>query len=310
MIKKYVCAIGGINVDVKGIASGMSADSHPGKIIITEGGVARNISENLARMNVNISLFGCIGKDEFGNRILESARKSGIRTDYLLVSSDINTAVYLSVADDKGKMNYAVNDMSDSINTVNEDYINVHYDFISKCGMIVLDSNLNINVLNKIIGIANNSGIPVFLDAVSEDKGINVRIISGLIDYLSVNSSEFESIFGASADSEEKEKYITKNIKNIVIRKGKNGAELYNAEIAKTYKCKPLSVNVAEPNGAGDAFNAGFIYSFLNNYGIDDSLVFGTCASYFALRSNRTVPDDVTEDKLVKLFRESKSILM
>jgi pseudouridine kinase len=310
MIEKYVCAIGGINVDIKGVASGISADSHPGKIIITEGGVARNMSENLARLNVNVSLMGCIGKDEFGKRILNSANKAGINVDKLLVLPDIKTAAYLSVSDNKGKLNYAVNDMNDSIIAVNEVYISSHYDFISKSGMIVLDANLDTNVLNKIIGIANSRGIPVFLDAVSEDKGIKVREISGLIDYLSVNSSEFESIFGAPSDSTGRENYITKNLKNVVIRKGKNGAELYNTESAKTYKCRSLSVDVAEPNGAGDAFNAGFIYSVLNNYSIYDSLVFGTCASYFALRSNRTVPDDVTEEKLVKLFGESKSILI
>ena len=308
-MKKYVCAIGGINIDIKGVSSGLSADSHPGKIFITEGGVARNISENLSRLGIDVFLFGCIGKDGFGKRILDSADKSGMHTENLIVSDKVNTAMYLSVSGSNGKLNYAVNDMKDSVNLIDVSYIKKHIDFITKSSLVVTDANVNINVLNFIIDEANKKGIPVFLDAVSSDKGSNVNEIKGFIDYLSVNTSEFKSIFGFAPGAASKEKISVKHFGKIIVRKGKNGSELYDADNGKKLKCKPIPADVTEPNGAGDAFNAGFIYSVLNNNSIGDSLEFGTCASYFALKSELTVSVDITKKKLDKLFRESKNII-
>ena len=48
--KEYVVIIGSANIDVAGYSHGSLnyADSNPGKIKFTPGGVGRNISQNLA----------------------------------------------------------------------------------------------------------------------------------------------------------------------------------------------------------------------------------------------------------------------
>ena len=55
---KYVCVIGGANIDIIGTPkAGLSKnDSSPGKISKSLGGVARNIAENLSKLDIKVEL--------------------------------------------------------------------------------------------------------------------------------------------------------------------------------------------------------------------------------------------------------------
>ena len=52
-----IAIMGGIAADIEGRPDGMLiyADSNPGKIKISYGGVSRNITENLARLGADVS---------------------------------------------------------------------------------------------------------------------------------------------------------------------------------------------------------------------------------------------------------------
>jgi pseudouridine kinase len=105
-MQKYVCAIGGINLDIKGISdSDAKADSNLGKVHFTPGGVARNISENLAKLNVPVYLLGCIGEDANGNLIEDKTKLAGVNTEHVFKNPDVKTSVYLSVSNNTGELN-------------------------------------------------------------------------------------------------------------------------------------------------------------------------------------------------------------
>ncbi|HLA42707.1 MAG TPA: PfkB family carbohydrate kinase, partial [Aggregatilineales bacterium] len=59
----YVLVIGAAAVDIKGMPfeSLVSAASNPGIVRYSYGGVARNIAENLARLEVNVILLSAVG---------------------------------------------------------------------------------------------------------------------------------------------------------------------------------------------------------------------------------------------------------
>ena len=60
-----VIVIGGANVDIKGRsrAAVMPGTSNPGEVIVSPGGVGRNIAENLARLDVSTALLAMTGDD-------------------------------------------------------------------------------------------------------------------------------------------------------------------------------------------------------------------------------------------------------
>lgn len=297
----YVCAIGGINADIKGISAGLTEDSHPGKIIITSGGVARNVSENLARLGIGVFLLGCAGDDEMGRTVLESTADTGVRTDKVLVQNKIRTGVYLCVSDESGKLNYAVNDMKDALSMTDESYVKANIGTINGSSLIFADANLDSGVLNLIIDTANRKDIPVFIDTVSAAKAVKIKELKGNIDYLSVNSQEFESVLELTDKKNNYADAIRDGIKNIILRKGAEGALLISGR--DILRAEAGHAEVVEPNGAGDAFNAGFIYALMNGNAIDKALEYGVAASRFALESETSAGKNLTADNLEKTLR-------
>ena len=292
----YVCVAGGINADIKGISAGLTEDSHQGKIIITGGGVARNVSENLARLSLNVHLFGCVGSDEFGRKVLESASCAGVHTDKVLVSERAGTGIYLSVSDTTGKLKYAVNDMKGALAEINSAYINEHRNFLAGSSLIFADTNLDTIALNMLIEIANSNGIPFFIDTVSASKAERAGELKGITDYLSVNSQEFEILSGLYAGKNGDSGINPETTKNIILRKGAEGALLISGK--EIMRVEAEHAGVVEPNGAGDAFNAGFIYALMAGKKKEAALEYGVAASRFALESESSAGSGMNSEKL------------
>ena len=76
--KDYIITIGSANMDVAGYSHGVLnyADSNPGKIKFTPGGVGRNISQNLALLGTESWLLTVVGDDFYGQSLLNQDRKS------------------------------------------------------------------------------------------------------------------------------------------------------------------------------------------------------------------------------------------
>jgi len=301
-MQNYLCAIGGINADIKGIADGNStqSDSHEGKVLINSGGVARNIAENLSRLNVPVYLLGCVGDDEHGNFILEQCEQTNINVDRLIKSKSVSTAKYLSVSKNDGSLVYAVNDMKESLQQITPGYIIKNTSLLSEARLIVADTNLSEETLNEIISIANSHNVPLLIDTVSVKKTEVINNLNGTIDYLSPNKIEFEKLFEDSNNIFEKN--TSEKFKYVILKKGADGVTLYDFTNENTADFNALELKAIEPNGAGDSFNAGFIFGLLNNYPIEESVKLGMCASYFTLQSVNSVSEKLTSDNLIEFY--------
>jgi sugar/nucleoside kinase (ribokinase family) len=75
--------------------------------------------------------------------------------------------------------------------------------------------------------------------------------------------------------------------KLIVIKCGAEGS--FALEDSKTYFQPPRLVNVFDAVGAGDTFNAGFLYGYRQSWSISDCLAFGnsTASLYISRDKNR-----------------------
>ncbi len=309
-MKKQISVIGGINIDIKGVAdSGKSAgDSYKGKVRFTPGGVARNIAENLARLGMKVYLFGTTGDDYFGNFVIRETKSSGVKTEFINKCASIETAKYLSVSSEANKIFYAVNDMSESSGKTNLKYIRSVKTILENSSMIVMDANLKKDVIEEITKLSDRKQIPVFADAVSSEKAIVFKNSMRKIEYLSVNENEFISIFGKNNIStvfkNKKQREVFQNFGHILLKKGSSGVSLIETANRTVTKCKALKTKIAEPNGAGDSFNAGFIFGLMNGYSKEEAIRMGTCASYLTLRTIKSVSEEINSKKITELFHK------
>ena len=72
--KAYAVVVGGVNVDIGGRSFDhlVEADSNPGSVYMSLGGVGRNIAHNMRLMGVDVRLLTAIGEDLHGQEVAAS----------------------------------------------------------------------------------------------------------------------------------------------------------------------------------------------------------------------------------------------
>ncbi|MBX7041554.1 MAG: hypothetical protein K1X85_01525 [Ignavibacteria bacterium] len=312
--KNYIAVIGGLNLDIKGVADsgGTEADSHQGRVRISPGGVARNIAQNLSQLGHRVMLFGFTGNDEPGSWITKATADAGVDVSNVVSADGVRTSAYVSVAGRTRELIYAVNDTQETAGLITEGFIRKNCDKLKNARMIVTDANLNEDALNAIITIANSNSVPVFADAVSAVKADRLSNLKGMTDLLSVNRAEFSRLFGDDMFTGEEivsgAKKIAHKFGVIIRKKDKDGIDLIITESGKSESFTAPDAEVAEPNGAGDAFNAGFIHSYLTGTHEEQDLRHavrcGMCASLFALATDDSVSSLLTSASLNESIRK------
>ncbi|MFW5799283.1 MAG: carbohydrate kinase family protein [Spirochaetota bacterium] len=302
---KPVIVIGASNIDIKGKSynSLIISDSNPSNIKMTVGGVGRNIAENLIRLNVNTILLSSVGNDFQGNKIIKSLTEAGLDTSHMIISDKYQTGTYIAVLDYNGEMHTALSSM-DINNTIDINYINEKKDIISNAKYIVLDTNLNTEVIEHIIKLAQFYNIPVCVEPVSTSKAKKLRNLLYGISLITPNTAELDALIPDNKmflKTEDKAQYLlNKGLKNIVLTMGRDGAFLFseNARI----KEKSIQTEINDVTGAGDSFMAGLIYGLYNDYEWSRTLKYATALASLTIKSHNTVYEELNVNLPDKLL--------
>lgn len=304
----YVTVIGAANIDIHGFTAEklLYEDSNPGYIKISCGGVARNIAENLARMDVSVKLITALGEDMYGRKITEECKQCGIDISDSLVLKDSNTSMYMSIMDEDGDMKLALCD-AEIVEKISIGFLKDKHHILSNSKIIVLDTGLTREIIEYVVTTYKN--IPVFLDPVSIKRSIKVKSMLSYFDTIKLNKHEAEYLSDMSIistdDLEKAGKYfIDKGVRNVFITLGSEGV-YYRNGTASEYLSSP-TVHVINATGAGDAFMAGLVYSRLNDLAAHDSAVFSMGAAIVALSHENTINPTISVESIQNKTRELK----
>ncbi|MEX3019984.1 pseudouridine kinase [Kluyvera sp. STS39-E] len=289
--KEYVVTIGSANIDVAGYshASLNYADSNPGKIKFTPGGVGRNIAHNLALLGKPSWLLTAVGSDFYGQSLLAQTRQPGVHVDKCQIVSGENTSSYLSLLDNTGEMLVAINDM-DITDHISAAFLAQHADFIRGAKVIVADCNISEEALAWVV--ENAGSTPVFVDPVSAWKCVKIRERLGQIHTLKPNRLEAETLSGIALSGREDVGKVAawfheRGLNRLVLSMGGDG--VYYSDIhGETGWSRPIKTNVINVTGAGDAMMAGLASCWVDNVPFIDSVRFAQGCAAMALASEYT----------------------
>lgn len=301
----YVTVIGGANVDIQGFSLGKLKlnDSNPGIVKVSAGGVGRNIAENLSRLGTKTKLISAFGEDLYGDKISYECRSAGIDIDNCLVLKNLPSSSYLSVLDENGDMKVAISDM-DIIDYLNIDFIKAKAHIIENSSAIVIDTNLSQDLIEYLL--SNFRHKDFFIDTVSTAKANKVKDLIGYFHTIKPNIYETEELTGIKIiDNKDIEKaaeiLLNKGLKRIFITLGERGV-FYKDEYTQKYVGSP-NVKVVNATGAGDAFMAGLVYSYINDMKINDAIHFSMYAAEMALSHENTINPNISAENIFKKMR-------
>lgn len=279
-----VSVVGELNVDIimRGIDGFPELDkeklAEEGRI--TLGSSSAICAVGLSRLGVKVNFIGAVGDDILGEYILRFLDNEKINILRVRRQANVNTGftVSLTYPENRALITYTgvmedftVDEGDTEFIISNSQHLHVSSFFLQK--------RFQRDIRNLFVKV-KEAGLTVSLDPGwdPEDKNwFKLKEIFPLIDILFLNEIEakrvFYSLYGEDADVDKIVERLSKEVKTLVIKLGEKGA-LAVVDGNKNYM-KGFKVNVIDTTGAGDSFNAGFLYGRLNNYSIDKCLLIG-----------------------------------
>ena len=286
----YAVVVGGVNVDIGGRSRNrlVAADSNPGKVQISLGGVGRNIAHNTALLGVDVKMLTAMGEDVHGNRIATSCSELGIDASRALRLSDCATSTYLYIADESGEMALAISDM-DICERITPQYLAANQQVLQNARVIVADTNVPVETL---VYLAENCTAPIFCDPVSTIKAEKLRPILGRIHTLKPNRLEAELLTGVTIrekeDVQEAARILLEmGVERVFLSMGADG--VYAADAQQQMWLQNLPGEMVNTTGCGDAFMAALVWAYLQDMDLKETALAGLAAGSIAMESNETI---------------------
>ncbi|MGM0378118.1 MAG: PfkB family carbohydrate kinase [Bacillota bacterium] len=297
----YIIVIGGSNIDIQGYPENelIFEDSNPGKIKTSLGGVARNISENLARLDQNVKLLSVVGEDLYGRKIIDESKQAGVDISDIIISKK-STSIYLSILDKSRNMKLAISDMN-IIKEINVQYLKKYHKMIKNNEIIVIDTNLNQDVIDYIFD--KYSDKKIFVDTVSSTKAVKIKKHLKDIYFLKPNSIEAGKLLDLNITTlddrlEAVKKFVDLGINNVVLTSGKS--DICFGDKNQINKISTSKVNMVNTTGAGDAFMAGIVYAYKKDFSLEKMIKIGNKMSKLTIESPDTISKKISESIVLK----------
>lgn len=286
----YAAVVGGVNVDIGGRAFAplVAADSNPGSVSVSLGGVGRNIAHNLSLMGAEVRLLTAYGDDMHGERIAASCSSLGIDLSHALRVSDCATSTYLYLTDPEGEMALAVSDMA-ICDRITPEYLAEKLPLLQNAQVVVADANIPGESLRY---LAENCTGPLFIDPVSTKKAEKLRPILHRIHTLKPNRLEAELLSGVKIETREDliraaDVLLDMGVHRLFISLGAEGVL---AAMGTEKRWLPnLPGNMVNTTGCGDAFMAALVWAYLEGMDLESTARAGLAAGAIAMESGETI---------------------
>ncbi len=295
----YAVVIGGVNVDIGGRSHAplIAADSNPGTVSVSLGGVGRNIAHNLSLLGADVRLLAAYGDDLHGQQVVSSCASLGIDLTHALKVPGGTTSTYLYLTDEQGEMALAVSDMS-ICEKLTPEYLRDRSTVLDNARVVVADANIPAESLSW---LAENCTAPLFIDPVSTTKAEKLRPILGKIHTLKPNRLEAELLSGIPirnrADLETAAgKLLETGLKRVFISLGGDGA--LAADKTGCRWLKTIPGDMVNTTGCGDAFMAALVWSHMEGLNLEESARAGLAAGAIAMESNQTINPNLSAEAL------------
>ncbi len=286
----YAVVVGGVNMDIGGrsYAPLVAADSNPGKVRMSLGGVGRNIAHNLALLGVDVRLLTAFGDDLYAQKIAASCAELGIDISQALTVPGAATSTYLFLAGPDGDMALAVSDM-DIYDHVTPAYLQARKGLLDNAQVVVVDTNIP---AESIRWLCENVKAPIFADPVSTAKAEKLRPVLGRLHTLKPNRMEAELLSGVRiTDDASLEKaakaLLGTGLRRVFISLGGDG--VYAADHTGALRQSCLKAKMVNATGAGDAFMAALAWAYLEGTDLPHTARLAQAAAAIAVEGAETI---------------------
>lgn len=233
------------------------------------GGAPANVAVAAAKLGAETYFIGKVGKDAFGEFLIDTLKTYGVQVPYLLTTSEAKTALAFVSLDEHGERDFSFyRSPSADMLLTEEEVADIQFektDILSFCSVDLVDYPVKYATERVLKNIKQAQGTVVFDPNVRKDLWPDMEAYKQTIhqfipyaDVLKISDDEMEFITG-EADLEKGIQHLQGlGVQNIILTLGKKGAVAIFGE--KRVQAKGNVVQVVDTTGAGDAFVGSLLY--------------------------------------------------
>jgi sugar/nucleoside kinase (ribokinase family) len=253
-----------------------------------------------ARLGLRVAFIGVCGDDVFGHFMLDEMQKQNVDVSNVIIGPDGQTGLSVILNQDADRVilthlglipNLQVADISDAL-LRQARHLHVASYF--------LQTGLQPG-LPSLFSRAHSLELTTSLDTNYDpsEKWIDFDQLLSVTDIFFPNRTEALSITHA-IDVESAAMRLANKSRLVVIKLGADGAALRTKD--KTIFVPSIPAKLVDTIGAGDSFDAGFLYGYLANWDLDRSLQLGVvCGALSMQASGGTAAQPTLDEALVFL---------
>jgi pseudouridine kinase len=294
-----VLVVGGANMDLKARSARpvLAGTSNPGEMLLSPGGVGRNIAENAARLGAPVALVSIVGSDGLGIELLEATEAAGVDVSEVLRTAE-TTGTYTALLDADGELVAAVAAMA-ATDGLDPAHVAGAVARAAAGTLVVADGNLPPAVLEAVLGAARSAGLRVVVEPVSVPKALRLApVLHGPVFLVTPNRDELAALTGVPVETlggpdspgglvQAAEKLRADGAEWVWVRLGSEGSILVGPEGSVTLP--PYRVEVVDVTGAGDAMLGAFCSALVAGSSVEEAARFGQAAAVVTIASHQTV---------------------
>ena len=271
-----VTALGELNVDIilndiDGFPE-MGKEKFAGKMTVTLGSSTAIFAANVACLGARTAFAGMVGRDSFGSLVSESLRAKGVDTRFLIESPDYATGATLVMSYDEDRANLTYQGAMDHMG-----FDDLSPDIFRESRHIHISSVFMQSALrrdfSRIFEAAESGGVTLSMDTQwdpKEEWDFDCAAILPHVDVFMPNETELKAITRTD-DLSGAISRIRPYLRQVaVIKCGSRGSILVKKDGEVSEMPSFLNSHVVDSIGAGDSFNAGFIYGYVKGMSLTE----------------------------------------
>ena len=291
-----ILVIGATFVDIKGFPfdNYLPTGRNAGKVEYVHGGVARNVVEDIANVELRPTFLSIVDDTPMGNAVIQKLKNHKVNTDYVLTRPD-GMGTWLAVFDNNGDVAGSISKRP-NMYPIAELLEEKGDEIFSQVPSVVLEVGLDKEIIKGTLSLAKKHNVKTFALVANMSIAAERRDLLQQFDCVICNQQEAGILFldDYEAKSPEEmrdilaERIIAANIPSMVVTMGGDGAVYANLQ-GEMGICPAKKVQVKDTTGAGDSFCAGVAIGMTYGKTMAEAVEIGTTLAASVITSSENV---------------------
>ncbi|AFZ43042.1 ribokinase [Halothece sp. PCC 7418] len=281
MNQSHIVVFGSLNMDLLAKTSRLplAGETITGdKFQMIPGGKGANQAIAVSRLGIPCRMVGRVGKDSFGETLLQSLQDNDVDTTGVLVEESAHTGVAMITVNEQGENQIIV--IPEANGNLDESDVERLRPHLEGAQFLLMQLEIPIAVVGAAAELARSLGIKVILDPAPAQE-LPFPLYSN-IDIITPNALEAEILVGFPVtDTDSAQQAATQlqsqGVNTVMITLGKQGVYCAHGEesfFVPAFDIEPIIDTVA----AGDAFNGGLAVALCGGMNLQRSIICGSAA--------------------------------